>query len=55
MAAMWVLKSHILPYKLIELSDFGDFCIVSYDLDLYEANGAKITNIQLQDGRHFPR
>ena len=47
MAAIWVLKSHILPYKLIELSDFGDFCVVSYDLDLDEANGAKIITIKI--------
>ena len=55
MAAIWVLKSHILPYKLIELSDFGDFCVVSYDLDLDEANGAKIITMTFQDGRHFLR
>ena len=53
MAAIWVLKSHILPYKLIELSDFGDFCVVSYDLDLDEANGAKIIIIKIMCDTYF--
>ncbi len=55
MAAIKVLKSHILPYKLIVLSDFRDFCVVSYDLELDEANGAKKITMKYQDGRHFLR
>ena len=43
MAAIWVLKSHLFPYKLIGFSEYEDFSVYNGDYSDYNETNGELT------------